>query len=176
MNSFCVGLPRSFVWPAPDGRRQGRPLELHLCSRGRTLGALHRHLARAATRPETSRSTFCQLATAEEPSEWQGGHFADCLLMRKDSARDAFGEVAGELCLVVKNVRSALASTRPSVHSCSEQYHYFSEWVCEVGWSSNVSKQAIFIRFHELGAWLPPAPTSSWAGDKALVGSPFKTI
>jgi hypothetical protein len=143
LRRICVDL--SLV----DGGREGRLS--FTCGHEAGHWVLHRHLIKAATRPGKSENIICRLASAKDPIEWQADYFAACLLMPEDAVRNAFRDAVGEKCLVLENVRSALGGTRHCVDPCAENWHYISEYVCEAGGFSNVSKQAMMIRLLDLG-------------------------
>jgi hypothetical protein len=143
LRRICVDL--SLV----DGGKEGRLS--FTCAHEAGHWVLHRHLIKAGTRTSKSQDIICRLASGKEPVEWQADHFAACLLMPEDSVREAFREAVGEECLVLENARSALGGTRHCVDPCAENWHYISEYVCEQGGFSNVSKQAMMIRLLDLG-------------------------
>jgi IrrE N-terminal-like domain len=143
LRRICVDLSLA------DGGKEGRLS--FTCAHEAGHWVLHRHLIKAAARTGKSQNIICRLANAKDPVEWQADYFAACLLMPEDSVRDAFRDAVGEECLVLENVRSALGGTRQCVDPCAENWHYISEYVCEKGGFSNVSKQAMMIRLLDLG-------------------------
>jgi Zn-dependent peptidase ImmA (M78 family) len=143
LRRICVDL--TLVDEAKEGRLS------FTCGHEAGHWVLHRHLIKEATRPGRPQNIICRLASAKEPVEWQADYFAACLLMPEDSVRNAFRRAVGEECLVLENAKSALGGTRRCVDACAENWHYISEYVCEAGGFSNVSKQAMMIRLLDLG-------------------------
>jgi Zn-dependent peptidase ImmA (M78 family) len=94
---------------------------------------------------------ICRTSNAKEPIEWQADFFAGCLLVPEDAVKEAFCMVCGVKPLELYNIKSAFRVNSMVFDPSVESWPYIAAAVCEAGYFTNVSKQAMIIRLQGLG-------------------------
>jgi Zn-dependent peptidase ImmA (M78 family) len=133
-----------------DDKYEGRMI--FTCAHEVGHWVLHRPYVKEAKRLGLQNDAIiCRTSNAKEPIEWQADFFAGSLLMPADAVKEAFYKVCGKTPLELYNRKSAFRVNALYFDPSVESWPYIAAAVCEAGYFTNVSKQAMIIRLQRLG-------------------------
>jgi len=112
---------------------------------------LHRPYVNDQRRRSKDDAIVCRLRNAKAPIEWQADYFAACLLMPEKEIRKAFQKVCGPQPFLITHAKSTVQEGSQGGEPFVEQWPFIAAAMCEAGGFSNVSKQAMVIRWQDLG-------------------------
>ena len=97
-------------------------------------------------------TVVCRLSTSKLRGEWQADYFSSCLLMPREEVEDAYNKTFGPSPIFIYNEKSCFGRNSPLViDPALDTAKEIAQKVIQEGNFTNVSKEAMCYRLHELG-------------------------
>ncbi len=95
---------------------------------------------------------ICRTSASKQRGEWQADHFSACLIMPEREVRDAYEKAFGQRALILYNERSCFGRyNRIALDPALDTVKEIAQEVIDLGDFTNVSREAMVCRLHELG-------------------------
>jgi len=97
-------------------------------------------------------AVVCRISASKQRGEWQADYFSSCLLMPQEKVENAYKRAFGTVPISIYNEKSCFGRNNPVVlDPALDTVKEIAQKVIDQGNFTNVSKEAMCYRLHDLG-------------------------